>query len=397
MKTHGSLSSRLSRAGVCAAAFAAGLGFASMATAEMAVVAVDGKVDRNKGKQFVVENGAAADNVTIIDLKATPPKVIAEIAAPTNVAGPPSTVAISPDESLVLVTAHSKIDPQDPKKLVADNRLTVIDLKAKKVVATLESGKSPAGVSFNAKGDLALVANRGDGTVSVFTVAGTTVTKAGSVTVGDEKSGPSHVAITPDGKSALVTLDGSAANAIAVLDIDGTKVTMQKRLLTAGVRPYGLDISPDGKLAVVAHQGRTDGDIDPISVIDLASKPARVVNTFGVGQTPEGVAFSPNGKFVAVTVMEGSGFTPDSPFYNDAGRVVVYAVNGTNLRPIAAAKIGHWSQGLVWSANGKLILAQNMVEKDVMVFAFDGKSLKDTGQRIALKAGGAAMRTATKR
>ena len=35
-----------------------------------------------------------------------------------------------------------------------------------------------------------------------------------------------------------------------------------------------------------------------------------------------------------------------------------------------------------------------MVEKEVMVFAFDGKKLTDTGHRVALKGGGAAIRTA---
>lgn len=380
--------------GVGAAVLAAGLGLAATAWAEMAVVAVDAKVDRIKGKQIMVENGSALDNVTILDLKAMPPKVVAEVPAPTSVSGPPTTIAVAPDESIALVTSHSKVDPQDPKKLVADNRVTVIDLKARKAIATLEAGKSPAGVAFTPKGDLALVANRGDGTVTVLGVAGTTVTKTGTVTVGDEKSGPSGLAIAPDGTFALVTLDGSAANAIVVLAIDGTKVTPQKRVLTAGVRPYGVAISPDGKIAVVAHQGRTDGDIDPLSVIDLTAKPFRVVTTTGVGQTPEGVAFSPNGKFLAVTIMEGSSFPPDSPFYNDGGRVVVYAVNGTRLGKLGQAKIGHWSQGVAWTNNGKRLLVQNMVEKDVMVFDFDGKTVKDSGKRIALKGGGAALRTA---
>lgn len=380
--------------GLCAAVIIASFGWAATAWAEVAVVAVDAKVERVKGKPIMVENGSALDNVTILDLKTMPPKVIAEVPAPASVSGPPTTIAVAPDESIALVTSHSKVDPQDPQKLVADNQVTVIDLKAKKAIATLKAGKSPAGVSFNPKGDLALVANRGDGTVTVFAVAGTTVTKVDTVKVGDEKSGPSGLAIAPNGKFALVTLDGLAANAIVVLDIDGTKVVPQERLLTAGVRPYGIAISPDGKIAVVANQGRTDGDIDPLSVIDLTAKPLRVVTTMGVGLTPEGVAFSANGKFLAVTLIDGSAFTPDSPFYHDGGRLVVYAVKGTRLSKLSEAKIGHWSQGVVWSHNGKHILVENMVEKDVMVFDFNGKTVKDSGKRIALKGGGAALRTA---
>src|SRR6266567_4123151 len=90
-----------------------------------------------------------------------------------RVVGPPQNVAIAPDESIVLVSANMKLDPADPKKLVPDNRLTVLDLKGNPpaVIATLETGLGPAGISINRAGTLALVANRNDGTVSIFTIS----------------------------------------------------------------------------------------------------------------------------------------------------------------------------------------------------------------------------------
>jgi hypothetical protein len=39
----------------------------------------------------------------------------------------------------------------------------------------------------------------------------------------------------------------------------------------------------------------------------------------------------------------------------------------------------------------KSLLVQNMVEKDLWVFSFDGKNLKDTGQRIKVKGGAASI------
>jgi hypothetical protein len=45
---------------------------------------------------------------------------------PTSVVGPPMSVAVSPDESLALVTRASKLDPADATKVVADDTLTVI-------------------------------------------------------------------------------------------------------------------------------------------------------------------------------------------------------------------------------------------------------------------------------
>ena len=388
-----SMSRRAKLCGVCGLAFLVGMGVSATVSAEMVVIGVDAKLTRVEGKQIVVENGPV-DNVTVLDLSVMPPRVVAEIDAATSVSGPPSTIAVSPDESIVLVSSHSRKDPANPKKLTANNLVTVIDLKANppKVAATVECGKGAAGLSFNAKGDLALVTNRGEGTVSVLSVNGTAVTKVGTVDLGDPKSGPSHVAITPDGKTALVTLDH--ANGVAVLAIDGTNVSLTKRMLTTAVRPYGLDINPAGTLAAVGNLGRTKGDVDTVSLIDLTVNPLRVVNTVSVGQTPEAVAFSPDGKFLAVGIMNGSQFPPKSPFYNDGGKLMVYAVNGAEITKLDEATIGHWSQGAAWSADGKTILSESMVEKDVMVFAFDGKKLTDTGHRVALKGGGAAIRTA---
>ena len=155
------------------------------------------------------------------------------------------------DESFALVTGAFKVDPADPKKVAPDNKLSVIDLKAKPpaVIATLEAGSGAAGVSINSAGTLALVANRSEGTVSVFTIAGNKLTPSGKIQLGD-KSGPSHVAFTPDGKAALVTRDGD--HKISLLSVDGNKVEDSKKFMVGGIRPYRLQISSKGDVAVVA-------------------------------------------------------------------------------------------------------------------------------------------------
>jgi DNA-binding beta-propeller fold protein YncE len=362
------------------------------ASGQLALSANDGKAVLIDGVTSVPAN-PTADTVTVIDLNARPPKVVAELQAPASVVGPPLSVAVSRDESFALVTGATKIDPADPKKTVPDDKLTVIDLKASppKVAAQLQAGKGAAGVSINRAGTLALVANRAEGTVSVFSIAGNTLTPVGKVHLGDAKSGPSHVAITPDGKTALVTRDGD--NKISVLSIDGTKVEDTKREISAGLRPYGLGIHPNGKVAVVANIGPGSGDADTISLIDLEAKPARVVHTVTVGQTPEGIALSPNGAFVAVNVGNGANKPKNSPFFNDYGLVKVLSVKGKELVPLTEAKVGHWCQGLAWSKDSRTLLAQCMVEKEIMAFRFDGKTLKPAGS-IKLGAGPAAIRTA---
>jgi len=377
---------------VSATALAAILSLSSGASAQLALSANDGKAVLVDGVNTVPAN-PAADTVTVIDLGATPPKAVAEVPVPTSVVGPPSSVAIARDESFALVTGAMKLDPADPKKLVPDDKLTVIDLKASppKVSAQLQAGKGAAGVSINRAGTLALVANRSEGTVSVFSVAGNTLTPVGKVALGDDKSGPSHAAIAPDGKTALVTRDGD--NKISVLSIDGNKVEYTKRDISAGLRPYGLDIHPNGKLAVVANIGTGSGDADTASLIDIEAKPARVVHTITVGQTPEGIALSPDGAYVAISVMNGSNKPKNNPFFNDYGLVKVLSVKGNELVPLTEAKVGHWCQGLAWSKGNRTLLVQCMVQKEIMAFSFDGKELKPAGS-IKVSAGPAGIRTA---
>ena len=189
------------------------------AAAQLAVSANDAKVKLVNGVVQTVKDGK--DTVSIIDLRSNPPKLVAEIEVPGSVVGPPSSVAVSPNEAIALVTAAEKIDPADGTKRIPNDVVTVIDLgpvkpglidRARslvsknaatapvaqpKVIATLQAGKGAAGVSFNKAGTLALVANRAEGTVSIFTVSGTTVTAAGKVDLGNDKSGPSAVHSCP--------------------------------------------------------------------------------------------------------------------------------------------------------------------------------------------------------
>jgi DNA-binding beta-propeller fold protein YncE len=379
---------------VCGFALAGIAVLVASADAQLALSANDNKVVLDNGTTKVVPN-PAPDTVTIIDLKASPPRVVAEVKAPTSVVGPPLSVALTPDESLALVTAAQRIDPADPTKQTNDNKVSVIDLKATPpaVIATLEAGPSAAGVSISRQGTLALVANRAEGTVSVFTIQGKTVTPAGKVTVGDAKSGVSHATIAPDGKLALVSRDGD--DRISVLTIDGTKVEYTKRDLNAGLRPYGIDIASNGAFAAVANIGRGQGDADTVSLIDMKLTPPRVVETLTVGQTPEGIKVSPDNQHVAVVVMNGSNKAKTSPFYNDNGKLVMLKVTGSSIAKVAEAPIGHWSQGVAFSADGKTLLVGNMVEKDVHVLAWDGKTLRETA-RIKVNGGSAAVRTAEK-
>jgi DNA-binding beta-propeller fold protein YncE len=362
------------------------------AVAQIVVSANDNKVVNIDGTNRVVES-PAPDTATIIDLGASPPKVVGEVQAGASVVGVPQSVAIAPDESIALVTAANKKDPADPKKQASDNKLAVIDLKSAPpaVIQTIEVGLGPSGVSFSPDGKLVLVANRAGGTISVLAVSGKTLSPVGTVDLGNPKSGPSHVAFLPDGKRALVTRDGD--HRVSVLSVDGTKVEDTKQYMSGGIRPYSLSISPKGDVAVFGNQGGGQGDTDIINVIDLKQNPPRIVDAIAVGQTPEGVGMSADGAFVAVTVMNGSQRPKSHQAYNDHGLVKIFSISGTKLTYVTQAKVGGWGQGVVWSRDGKTLLVQSMLDKELHVLSFDGKELKMAGG-IKVSGGPAGIRTA---
>ena len=361
------------------------------ASAQLAISANDGKGMLVNGVNTVPDN-PPADNITIIDLNVSPPKVLATVNMPTSLVGPPQSVAIAPDESFALVTAATRLDPNDKKKVVPHNIVSVVDLQAKPpvVIQTLESGIGATDVAINPAKTLALVTNRNEGTVSVFTISGKTLTASGKIRLGDEKSGPSSVAFTPDGKSALVTRDGD--NKISLLTVNGNTVEASKREIHAGLKPYPLGISPRGDWAAIANVGMGNGDADTMSLIDLKANPPRVVDTITVGQTPESLTVAPDGKHIVVTVMNGSNKPPGSPFLNPHGLAPIYKVDNGKFKKVTEAKVGHWCQGAAWNKSTTLLLVQCMVEQEIQLFKFDGSKLTPAG---AIKVSGGPAGIAT--
>jgi len=371
-----------------------------LAHADIAVATNDGHIELVNGAPTPLKK-PTPDTLAVIDFSSGAPKLVSEIeGVPGSVIGPPFSVVVTPDEHYALVTACMKVDPADPTKQTEDNRLTVVDLTTTPphIVNTATTGKGPAGFALNRAGTLALVANRGDGTISIFTVNGSNVRPAGSLTIGNATSALGTVAITPDGKHALVSRDGD--NLVTLLDIDTSGaapvVKLAGRDLRTGFRPYGIDITRDGHYAVVGDVGYGNGDLDTIALVDLQASPARVVDIVPVPQTPEGVKLSPDGQYCVVVTQDGSNKVTTSPFYHEHGQLLLFKILDGKFSLAASAPIGHWSQGAAFSADGKTILVCNMVEKNLQAFTWDATTLHDTGAVIPLHGGPAAIATAQK-
>ena len=155
-------------------------------------------------------------------------------------------------------------------------------------------------MAINRAGTLALVANRAEDSVTVLAIDGKNVKSVGTVSVATQPTAavaapppalPVAVAITPDGKRALVVKSG--ANRVGLLDIDGQKVSYaqvdgKNYDMATGLNPLNVQITPDGKLAIVNNiGGGQDGQVDTVGVIDLEASPPRVIDQ-GAAHRPRG-------------------------------------------------------------------------------------------------------------
>lgn len=353
----------------------------------------DGKSPFIEGK-YVVADPPAPDTLTVLDASSFPPRVVAEIEVKHSVFSPPTGVALTPDEKLALISCPNVVNPNDKTKVVGVDGLQVVDLEASppRLIATLMLGRRPCGLSVSRRGDLALVAHPSDGTVSVLTISGKTVTHVGNVQVGEAKSLVSHVAISPDGKWALAGKRGE--NTLAVLTIDGTKVEYTKRDITVGSNPYPFDITSDGKLAVVANLGRNTADADTITIIDMTLRPIRSVDHIAVGQSPEGMALSPDGQWAVVAVRDGSNQPKESPWRAENGKVLLYSLRGGKATKVGHALTGKNTQGVTFTPDGKYVLVQNYVDKELAAYRLTGTGMEDTGVRVKVGGHPASIRIA---
>jgi DNA-binding beta-propeller fold protein YncE len=357
------------------------------AMADVVLSSNDAHTVMDARKTLVAPDQPGPDTITVIDVTSYPPTIKATFEAPGSVVGPPGAIWISQDESWGIVTSATKADAgAKPSGISPDDRVAVFDLTSNppKVVQSLTSGLGATQVRVSPDGTLALIANRTEGTISVFSVKEKRLAPVGKVDTGNPKSLPSAVAFVDD-KNALLTRYGD--NMVNVLHIDGTGVTIDPRPLTAGVAPYTMDINAAHTLAAVSNMGRGDGDDDSVSLIDLKSKPYRVVGTFGVPSGPEPMKFSPDGRYLAIGAQNGSTKPKDHPFHHDNGLLGLYAVEGQTLRKIAQVTIGAWAEAAAFSRDGKTVLIQSMQDRKIEVFRWDGETLT-RGESLSVEGAG---------
>lgn len=361
---------------------------------ELMIVGNDEKLSWDStGK--VVLSAQGRDSVSIIDIGTDPlsPKIIANLPLPNTIAGPPVNLAITPDETLAIVANSINVVSENGFfKQVPDNRLWVIDLTTNppQLIDTVLVGSQPSGLSINRAGNLALIANRADNSISVLRITGKKVVLIDTVAIGESVA---HVRFTPDGKRALAAK--FPTHKIAFLDVNGEKVTYNKQDVAAGLWPYNVDVTPDGKLALTAdngNSGASDGHVDTVSVIDLEMNPPRVIDKVVVGDGPEGLAISPTGKLAVAVLLKGSNSATTAPFYNRNASVVALKIDGKKVTRSNEVDVRGLPEGAVFSQDGRYVYVGNFIDQDITILRVEGDQLVNTGKSLQLPGHPASMR-----
>ncbi len=353
------------------------------------LVGLDGKTFY--GPEGVRNGPNGRDALAFVDISdEAHPQVIDTLQLDNSVNGPTTNLQITPDGRLGLlassVTMRRDGEAQDGAWTVqSDDRLHVIDMTAAppSAAATLKVGRRPSGLAINGAGDLALVANREDGSVTVLTIAESTVSVIGTVELGDEVAA---VTFSPDGRRAFVAKN--IAGKVGVLAIDGPNISYDPKLdIPVGSGVSDIGVTPDAKLGLSVNSGPSpsDGHVDSISVIAASSDPPKVIDWLGIGDTPVALDIAPDGRHAVVSVVRGSAAPKANPEYTQKGRAVLLAIDqGGGVRYVGEAEAGALPRGVLFSPSGRYVYLANYNDRNLQVFRVEGDGIVDTGYKLGL-------------
>ncbi len=232
----------------------------------------------------------------------------------------------------------------------SDATASLVDLDKDRVVATVPTGASPHEVAVSPDGRTALVTDYGS------RKAGTTLTvidiakaeRVQTIQLGRWRR-PHGVEWLADGKHAAVTVEDSGA--MIIVDVDAGTVT--KNVPTMQRISHMVVVTPDDARAFVANIGS-----DSVTAIDLATgKRLAIIRT---GRGAEGIDITPDGKQVWVT--------------NRAENTVA-VIDAETLKIVAKIPCADFPIRCKAMPDGAHVLVTNAKSDDVAVF--DTKTLEE--------------------
>lgn len=353
---------------------------------EILAVGIDRKFAYDDaGKRQALEPGR--DEVAFYDIKdPAKPALLGAVPLENSIVGPPTNIAITPNQSLALIASALRSDRTKDNAgwtSAPSDDLHVVDLDARppKLINTLKVGSQPSGIAVSRDGRLGLVANRNGKSITVLRIAGQDVTVAATVPMGDTVT---SVAITPDGRRALATKFAAHKVALLTIGADGD-VAYSGQDLPVGLYPWTVTVSPAGDRALVTNIGAnaaSDGNAKTVSVIDLDAGQARVAQHVSVGDAPEGISVSTDGKLAAATILQGSYDAPKgAPYRNDVGLLTLFRLGAGRVDVAESVPVEAFPEGVAFSGNGRVVYVGNFASSSLSIVALDERG-RVTGQRV---------------
>jgi DNA-binding beta-propeller fold protein YncE len=277
------------------------------------------------------------DTLAVIALEGDPRDwVAAEVPASNSVAGPPAAVDISPDGKHAIVIETWTPRPDDGaahtfSDLAFGTKITVVDLSTPStpVVSQIVEGPlRPDSVRFNSTGDLVAISFNpaGAGTETplvLYPFEGGELGAGTAVDIPDWPAGSRLIDMAwHPSENTLALLDGSGGAQMIFARVD-TDLTLERFGNTVDLEraPYRVFFTPDGRHVVVngLYWGPDiagfwiEGPVGSVSTIRMNAETRddgtvrhAFVDRITTGVSPEGLAVSPDGQWVATTNLERS-------------------------------------------------------------------------------------------
>lgn len=143
------------------------------------------------------------------------------------------------------------------------------------------------------------------------------------------------------------------------------------------------------------NSGSSDGNIDTVSVIDMSAPQPHVIDKVVVGDAPEGLAISPTGKVAVAILLNGSNSAKSAFFYHRNGVVAVLRIDGKKVSKVGEVEVRGLPEGVAFSPDGKWLYVGNFLDGDVSILKVAGTKVTDSGKWLALPGHPASMRART--
>ena len=180
--------------------------------------------------------------------------------------------------------------------------VTFVDTKSHKVTGEVAVEVQPEASVCSLDGRTLYVCNAESDNVSVIDIASKSVKK--TIKVGDW---PCSIKLSKDGSKAYVACSGNMWNSVDI--IDTSKNEKVGEIMTSHYGPRDIAISPDGKTGAIIND--SVGSINrTVDFVDLAS--GRITETRAIHGSANlrGVAYTPDGAFVLVTMEQPKNWLP---------------------------------------------------------------------------------------